>query len=216
MKNLMVIAFLSLCAVLLPGVASAKALVNVSKVEMIYTDSGNYIYVYGNGLKKVNRVKLGDEEISEINSQDEELITAKIPSYIGAGTYELSLSYKGRIFNYVNKVDVTLGTTGPTGETGATGPRGPRGYTGATGVQGPRGFKGEIGPQGPRGFQGPQGEPGMKPVEVSAIAKRLKSLEDENKLLKTTILKLQNNLVQWRQSIHLWRGIEFLDEIEIN
>lgn len=213
MKNLVIALVLSLMAVMLPGQASArkKIAVNISQVEMVFAESGNYVYVHGAGFDRVDRMSFGEETISEFISQSDELITARVDDHLRAGTYEVKLHHQGRIFRYVNRIDVTVGTTGPTGEQGPRGPqgeRGPRGHRGATGPTGPQGEQGE------QGIQGPQGEAGVAPEELKLISARLDQLELENQQLKMVNQQLKTVLNEWRNALHDWRGKDFLSEIQ--
>jgi hypothetical protein len=185
--------FISLFLTAVSITAFAAPSVYINKTEVVYSESGNFIYIHGTGLNVVKKIKLGGELIDQVQSIEANLITAKLPAQITPGTYELAVFYQGRYYSYVNKIDITLGTTGPTGDIGAQGPRGPQGEVGA---QGPRGAQGEIGAQGPRGAQG---LPGITPEEIQVM-------KDENAAMKTQLNK-------WRTIINAWNGREILDAI---
>ena len=183
MKKVMLILVFSLLAVVLPGhsFADSKGRLNISNVEMVYSESGNYVYVHGTGFERVDKMTFGQDQFTNFISQTHELITVKLADFLNPGTYELKLHHQGRIFRYVNRIDVTVGTTGPTGEVG---PRGPQGERGPRGPQGERGLTGAMGPQGPQGEQGIRGEPGIAPEQVSELKSKIAQLELENQQLK--------------------------------
>ncbi len=162
---------------------SFRAKVNIDKVEVVYSESGNYIYVHGKGMGRILYARLGEVEINEFTSQESDLLTMKVPYGTHAGTYELDLVYKGGFFKYVNNVDVTLGTQGPQGDIG---PRGPRGY---------KGDKGEKGDKGDIGLQGPKGEPGVDPKELEVLASKVNELETQNEALQVELEKWKKALL---------------------
>ena len=209
----MLILVFSLLAVVLPGQSFAgdKGSVNISNVEMVYSESGNYVYIHGTGFEKVDKMSFGRDSFTNFISQTHELITVKLADFLNPGTYELKLHHQGRIFRYVNRIDVTVGTTGPTGEVG---PRGPQGERGPRGPQGLRGYQGARGPQGPQGEQGIQGEPGIAPEQVTEMASKIAQLELENQQLQMVNQQLKSVLNEWRTALHDWRGSEFLPEVQ--
>ncbi len=172
--------------------------VQFNKVEMLYAQSGNYIYIHGEGLSKIDKIKLGDDVvIEEFESQANELLTARLPESVGPGSYILSAYYKKLIFKFSKKIDVTLGTTGPTGPTGSVGPRGPQG---PQGIQGPQGLKGD------KGDRGPQGEVGVTPEQLQKMELTLNNLKLENEALLETLKK-------WKAAINKFAGRDILIDL---
>ncbi len=71
-----------------------------------------------------------------------EVVTAELPTGLGAGTYRLIVNNGSATPGVFY---VAYGAVGPTGPAGPAGPAGPKGATGATGPAGPTGPKGPAG-----------------------------------------------------------------------
>lgn len=119
---------------------------NTSKLDLVYSQSGNTLGQEGDGK---------DASQSENSLQE----TSQNSLCVSGERTSLSCNnLSGQ--NMGNGQQGEQGPAGPPGQQGDPGPEGPPGATGERGPTGPQGEKGEIGatgPQGPAGEQGPQG-----------------------------------------------------------
>jgi hypothetical protein len=116
----------SLSAARAPVITSAVADTTVSQIRIAGQN-------FGNGQPSV----LMDGMPLTVLSYTGSLVTANLPTAIGAGSYRLSLENASTLL--IGLFDVTLGAVGPQGPQGSQGPAGSAGSTGPQGPPGPPG-----------------------------------------------------------------------------
>ncbi len=166
--------FSILIALLLPFRADASFGVHIVQVVVLNAEDHTELVITGfrfdNGRRPT--VRLGGIPL-EVTSAGPTVITARAPSDLLPGNYELVVRTGFGAGRRDSFSGVTIGVAGPAGEAGPPGPAGevgPEGPRGATGAQGTQGLPGPAGPAGPVGPAGLPGEPGMPGVPGPAGA----------------------------------------------